>query len=197
MQQLPNVLIALFVAMSPLSTFPIFLSLTDGLPSDEARRHLLAGLITGLSVASVMIFGGQPLFRYMGVLVDDLRIGGGLILLVLAIYDLVFSREQRKTEQGQTNSDFGVVPLGTPLIVGPATMTACITLSETYGPIVTFVGIAVLITLVGLFFFFGRRLAEYIKPSITRAIGKVMALILAAFAVAMIRTGIQNAFLGG
>jgi small neutral amino acid transporter SnatA (MarC family) len=40
-------------------------------------------------------------------------------------------------------------------------------------------------------------LAEYIKPSITRAIGKVMALILAAFAVAMIRTGIQNAFLGG
>ena len=195
MQDLPTVLIAFFVAMSPLSTFPIFVAMTEGTAPSEAHRHLFNGLATGIAIASVMIFGGQPLFRYIGVSVDDLRIGGGLILLTLSIYDIVFSRERRK--EHQMGRDVGVVPLGTPLIVGPATMTACITLADVHGTIVTFTGIVILLFFVGLLFFFGRRLTDYINPSITRAIGKVMALILAALAIAMIRTGIQNAFMTG
>ena len=184
------VLIPLFVAMSPLTVVPLFVSLVEGRSIEEARSLALKAVWTVLGLAVVIVFGGQAVFRFLNITVDDLRIGGGLILLIIAIYDLVFSQNSRKEEA--LSSDLGIVPIGTPLIFGPATMTASVTLADIHGQFLVLAGLLINLTLVGLLLYYQDVVTKWVHPGISRAFGKVMSLLLAAIAVAMIRTGVTN-----
>jgi small neutral amino acid transporter SnatA (MarC family) len=49
-----------------------------------------------LCAGLVITVAGGALLRWWGLSVDDLRIAGGLVLLIFAIHDLLFSRMERK-----------------------------------------------------------------------------------------------------
>ncbi|MDF1566003.1 MAG: MarC family protein [Deltaproteobacteria bacterium] len=188
-----EVLVPLFVAMGPLTVLPIFLSLTEGASRKEKRQFARRGVLAGAVVATVVVLAGQELFRFLGITVDDLRVAGGAILFLIASHDLVFSRDRRKRgELEALDVEAGVVPLGTPLIVGPATMTAAVVLADTHGRIPVFVGLALNLALIFVILHYSDQLERFLKPSATRAFGKVMSLFLAAIAVAMLRTGILS-----
>ena len=184
------VLIPLFVAMSPLTVVPLFVSLVEGKSIEEARSLALKAVWTVLGLAVVIIFGGQAVFKFLNITVDDLRIGGGLILLIIAVYDLVFSQSSRKEEA--LSADLGIVPIGTPLIFGPATMAASVTLADIHGQFLVLTGLLINLTVVGLLLYYQDVVTKWVHPGVSRAFGKVMSLLLAAIAVAMIRTGISN-----
>ncbi len=186
-----EVFIALFVAVSPLTLLPLFLSLVGDADQQAQRRLARAGIITALSVAIGVTLIGQALFSLMGISVDDLRVGGGLILLILSIHDLLFSQVKRKSRDA-VSDDVAVVPLGTPLIVGPATMTACLVLADTHGRAPVLLSVSIIMVIVGAVLFNAHRLAQLVNPAVVRAFGKVMALFLSAIAVSMIRTGVAH-----
>ena len=184
-----EVFVPIFVAMSPLTVLPIFLSVTEGSDLRVMRQLGRRAVITALVIAETIVVLGDVLFRFLGITVDDLRVAGGIILLLIAIYDLIFTREHRKaTEMG---ADAGVVPLGTPLIVGPATMTTCVVLADSHGKLVVTLALTLNLLLIGLLLHFADRIKRFVRPSISRAFGKVMSLFLAAIAVAMLRSGIM------
>lgn len=185
-----QVFVPIFVAMSTLTVLPVFLGMTEGMTVMHAQSVGRRAVLTALIVAYVITLGGQQLFRLLGITVDDLRIGGGLILLVIAIYDLLFSREQRKS--GEMPPDTGVVPLGVPLIVGPATMTSCLVLADTHGRIPVLVALAINLLLTALLLHNAHRIGHIVRPAVSRAFGKVMSLFMAAIAVSMMRTGVVN-----
>lgn len=182
--------IPLFVAMSPLTALPIFLSMTDGMTGEATRVLAHRAVITGLLVAVVIILLGQALFGFLGITLDDLRVAGGIILLLIAIHDLIYTRETRKrTELG---TDVGAVPLGVPLIVGPATLTTCVVLADTQGRFPVVVSLVLNLTLIWLILFNSDHLKRVVPDGASKAFGKVMSLFLAAIAVAMLRTGIVS-----
>lgn len=190
LQTFVETFIPLFVAMSPLTALPIFLSMTDGMPENETRLLARRAVATGFLVAVVIILLGQALFGFLGITLDDLRVAGGIILLLIAIHDLIYTRETRKrTELG---SDVGAVPLGVPLIVGPATLTTCIVLADSHGRLPVVVGLVINITMIWLILHQADRLKRVVPEGATKAFGKVMSLFLAAIAVAMLRTGILS-----
>lgn len=182
--------IPLFVAMSPLTALPIFLSLTDGMPEEETRPLARRAVMTGLLVAVVIILLGQALFGFLGITLDDLRVAGGIILLLIAIHDLIYTRETRK--RGELGTDVGAVPLGVPLIVGPATLTTCVVLADTQGRFPVVVALVLNLTLIWLILHYSAGLKRVVPDGASRAFGKVMSLFLAAIAVAMLRTGILS-----
>ena len=192
------VLVPLFVATTPFTVVPLFFAMTEGRGEKEAKALAHKAVLTALSVAVVIIFAGQAIFGALGITLDDLRVGGGLILLVISIYDLVFSTNRRKQSEVEEDdgADLGVVPLGVPIIVGPATMTACVTLAEGYGTFVTLVGLVLNLGLTAILLHNGHIVRKVISPGVAGAIGKVMSLFLAGIAVAMIRSGI-TAMLAG
>jgi len=144
--------------------------------------------MTAAILAVVITLAGHAIFDFMHITVNDLRVGGGIILLVIAIYDLVFSSEERKGRS--VTAEAGVVPLGTPIIMGPAGMTACVVLADTRGTIPTLVGVLSVLLLVWLILRYARTLSRLVNAAVSRAFGKVMSLFLAAIAIAMIRAGI-------
>lgn len=191
--------LSLLLVANIVPILPTVLDVVEPLPEARRLRTLLLALLVGNVTALVFIVAGGTVLRVMGSDVDDLRVAGGLVLLVFAIYDLLFSREQRKEALTQLIGDsggdkvvVGLVPLGIPMMVGPATLATALYFGEVHG-----VGIATVALLVnGLLnvalLIGADRSVQLVGRGTVRTIGKVFGLLLAAMAVSMIRAGITN-----
>ncbi|MDD2710404.1 MAG: MarC family protein [Verrucomicrobiae bacterium] len=113
---------------------------------------------------------------------------GGLILLVLAVRDMLI----RGGEKESLGEDFGVVPLGLPLIAGPATLATVLMLMHSVGLGMTLLSLTLNLVLVALVFRYGERLAAWIGMTGLRALSKIVSLLLAAYAVNMMTRGWQQ-----
>ena len=182
--------IPLFVAIDPIGLAAIFLGLGQNLPA--ARRQQVAdqAVWTGGLVALSFLLLGKWVFAALGISVGDFQIAGGLILFILAAKDLLSSA----TEAEKLPDDFGVVPLGMPLIAGPASITTLLVLAqnEAIGLVVTLVALAANLGLVVLALHYSEWLGRRVGPTGMRAISKIIAMLLAAIAVAMIRQGFRS-----
>jgi len=182
----------LFVAINVPGILPMYLGLTEDLPPAGRRRLTLQAVVTAAILAVLILFAGRLLFTLLGITVNDLRVGGGLILLVLSISNLIFGDFRRRDPavEDDEDSSAGVVPLGIPLIMGPAAITSVLVSQQAYGYLATLVSLAANMALVFLALAFAPLLAKVVGPAANRAIAKVASLFLAAISVAMIRAGV-------
>ncbi len=180
--------IPLFVAIDPVGLAAIFIGLGQGVAPTVRHRIAWQATVTGGVVALGFLFLGQNVFAAVGVSVKDFQIAGGLILFILAARDLI----QAEGAPMKLPDDFGIVPLGMPLIAGPAMITTLLLLVQTQGMAVTLVALAVNLVLIVLAFAGSEWLGRTIGQMGLRAISKIIAMLLAAIAVAMIRRGLAR-----
>jgi multiple antibiotic resistance protein len=180
--------IPLFVAIDPIGLAAIFLALGSGVPTDVRRKIARQAAWTGGGVALLFLLLGQSIFTALGIKVNDFQIAGGLILFILAARDLIHSAAE---EPAKLADDFGVVPLGMPLIAGPASITTLILLAQTLGVIITLIALAVNLVLVVLAFAYSGKIGSMIGSTGMRAISKIISMLLAAIAVNMVRRGLE------
>ena len=181
-------LIPLFVAIDPVGLIPVFLGMTEGIDLDHRKRISYQALATAAIVLIGFMFLGKLTFRVLGIGVGDFKIAGGLILLMLASRDLM--RTDLRTPV--LPEDFGVVPLGLPLIAGPATLTTLLILMDSVGTEFTLLALLINLLIVAFAFYFADALARLVGKTTLRAISRIIALLLAAIAVSMIRRGWQS-----
>lgn len=189
----------LFVAVNVIGTLPIFIGLTEGMPPAARRRLVVEAATTAFVVAVLILFAGELIFRTLGITLNDLRVGGGLILLILSIVDLIFADFRRRNpaaEEGGKASEVGIVPIGIPLIIGPAAITTILIAQQSFGYVPTLISLVVNLALVVLVFSFGPALLIRLGPATSKAVAKIASLFLAAIAVAMIRAGIFGMIAG-
>ena len=179
-------LIPLMVALDAPGTLPLYVGMTEGVAHAERKKMARQSIVTAFLVTIGFILLGQAIFHALGILVEDFMIAGGGILLIIAVTDVVRAGER----QMERSPEFGVVPLGTPIIAGPGTLTTALVLVGTDGYIPVILSLIVNLLLAWLIFAQSERIIGLIGISGSRAFAKVAALILAAFAVKMIRSGI-------
>lgn len=179
--------IPLFVAIDPIGLAAIFLGLGQNIAPAQRQKIANQATWTGGLVALGFLILGQSVFKALGISVSDFQIAGGLILFILAAKDLISSA----TEPEKLPDDFGVVPLGMPLIAGPASITTLLVLAQTQtiGLVVILVALATNLALVVLALRYSNWLGRKIGPTGLRAISKIISMLLAAIAVSMIRRG--------
>lgn len=182
--------IPLFVAIDPIGLAAIFLGLGQNIAPAQRQKIANQATWTGGLVALGFLILGQSVFKALGISVSDFQIAGGLILFILAAKDLI----QSAAEPEKLPEDFGVVPLGMPLIAGPASITTLLVLaqSQTIGLVVILVALAANLALVILALRYSNWLGRKIGPTGLRAISKIISMLLAAIAVSMIRQGMKN-----
>lgn len=181
--------IPLFVAIDPIGLVAIFLALARGTALPVRQRIARQATLTGGGVALLFLFLGQSIFSALGISVSDFQIAGGLILFILAARDLIHSAAE---EPAPLIEGFGVVPLGMPLIAGPATIAALLLLTNTVGMWPTLAALVANLVLVVLAFAYSDWLGRKIGGTGLRAISKIISMLLAAIAVSMIRRGILD-----
>ncbi|MFA5065749.1 MAG: MarC family protein [Dehalococcoidia bacterium] len=181
--------VPLFVAMDSISTVPILLSLTHEL-SDKKRNSVIRNaLITALGLGLVFIVVGKGIFIFLGITVNDFLIAGGLILFLLGAKELVVGKMFEA--QVATGEDvIAVVPLATPLVVGPAVLTTLLILTDQYHIVMVTFSFIVNLLISWLLFAQANRLVRVLGHGGVLALSKVFALLLAAIAVSMIHRGI-------
>ena len=177
--------IPLFVAIDPVGLAAVFLTLGRDVAPPVRHRIAWQATVTGGAVALGFLFLGKSVFAAVGVSVSDFQIAGGLILFILAARELT----QSEGVPDKLPEDFGIVPLGMPLIAGPALITTLLLLVETQGMPMTLVALALNLGIVVLAFVCSEWLGRRIGEMGLRAISKIIAMLLAAIAIAMIRRG--------
>ena len=182
----------LFVAINVLGIIPVYLALTEQMSAADRRRLTFQAVATSSFLATLILFAGQLIFSLLGITVNDLRVGGGLILLVLSISNLIFGDYRRRDPRtdGEDAASVGVVPLGIPMIMGPAAITSVLVSREAYGYLPTLTSLVINMFLVFLTLAFAPYIGRVMGPAVSRAVAKVASLFLAAISVALVRAGI-------
>ena len=119
--------IPLFVAVDAPGVLPIFVALTEGLNDKEKTKIIIQSMLTAFLLAVSFILVGKLVFKLLGISIGDFMVAGGAVLFCIAIIDLANPTKERR----MPDEDLGAVPLGTPLIVGPAVLaTSLLMISE-------------------------------------------------------------------
>lgn len=179
-------IIPLFVAIDAIGVLPLYISLTEGIEVHQRKRVVRQSVFTAFLITMSFAFVGRNIFNALGISVADFMIGGGILLLIFSISDIL-----RITDKGIAFTEtVGVVPLGTPLLAGPATLTTTLLLIGSYG--YTPVVFSLILNLFFAWFVFNRAevIIKFIGINGTKAVAKISSLLMAAIAVKMIRVGI-------
>jgi multiple antibiotic resistance protein len=188
---LKNILLSfipLFIAVDAIGVMPMFVGLTTELEQKAKTRIILQSMLTAACLAIGFVLGGKLLFRWLGITIGDFMIAGGAILFSLAIIDLVNPTKKRRAPE----QDLGVVPLGTPLIAGPAVLTTSMLIVSEYGLIATMVSLLGNIVVAGLILRGSILLTRVLGAAGSKALSKITSLLLAAIAVMLVRKGFDE-----
>jgi multiple antibiotic resistance protein len=184
-----GLLVPLFVAMDPVGALPLVIAWTSGLTADERERQLRDGLLTALAVCLLFVVGGRWLLGLLGVGVADFLVAGGLVLLVLAVSDLVMGGGH-EARGSSARRDIGAVPIGTPILAGPATLATLLILVDRYGMLLALLALVLNLIVAWRLFYRAAIIARLFGRTGLGAASKVASLLLSAIAIKLIREGL-------
>lgn len=180
--------VPLFVAVDALGMTPILAGMTQGMEASKRNKLITTSALVALLVAVLFVLGGEYVFRIVGITEHDFRVAGGVLLLALSIYDILFSQQGREDNAVVA----GVVPIGIPLTIGPAALATLLMLVKSYGYLVTFVSLYVNVFIAWICYRHSHWIVRILGQWGSKAFSKVMGLFMAGFAVMMIRIGIMG-----
>lgn len=178
--------IPIFIAMDAIGVLPIFMGFTEHLPKGDRRKIVNQSIVTAFLIGLTFLFLGRWIFRVLGVMVADFKLAGGVVLLAISLRDILQYEKHRRLP----TDTMGAVPIGTPLIVGPAVLTTIIILLDSYGLYLTVLSFLVNLAITWVMFFYARSISDFLGRAGSKAVSKIAHLLLAAIAVMMIRKGL-------
>jgi multiple antibiotic resistance protein len=200
-----EILTAIIVIVDPLGAIPIFISLTAGQNAHERSHTARTAVLVGALVLIIACVAGQPVLHFFGIRIASFQVGGGILILLLAISMLsakVSAAKQTSEEakEAETKENVAVVPLAVPLLAGPAAISTVIIYAHRT-PDWSFKGFLILcIIFVMLLVWSLLRLSIPLSQKFGRTglnnATRIMGLILAAIAVEFIAAGMIELFPG-
>lgn len=194
-------LISLLAVVNPIGVIPIFITMTADLTSDEQRRIAKLVVLATATVLLVSLFFGELVLSFFGISINSFRVGGGIMLLLMAISMLHTShttiRQHREIAE-QASESMAVVPLAIPLLAGPAAIsTVIINAYKGHGVehyVLMSLDIIILTVILALLFLLMPWIASRISTLGINISTRIMGLILAAIAVEFIANGLKGLF---
>ena len=178
--------VPLFIVIDALGNLPFVISLSEEMTRPERRRMIHVAIITATIVGLVFLFFGQLILRVMGISVGSFAIAGGLILLALSIKYMATGQMVEVIKEEMV----AVVPIGTPLTVGPATITTLLLLATQFPIYMVLISFALNMLITWVIFLLGEQVTRFLGQGGLKAISRVFSLLLAAIAVSMIIHGL-------
>ncbi|MGB0126263.1 MAG: MarC family protein [Rhodocyclaceae bacterium] len=185
--------VPLFVAVDALGVLPLFLGLTHRMEAKDVRRAVYRSVLAATVIALVFAGLGSLLLELLGVTVEDFMIAGGLLLMALALRELLTEKDLHQRVDVNA-AGVGVVPLGVPLITGPAVLTTSMLLTDQYGLYLVAGAIVANMLFAGFVFRFGALVRRILGSSGASVLSKIANLIMAALGVMMVRQGLVGLF---
>lgn len=179
-------LIPLMVAINAPGVLPIYIAMTEDMQQNERKKIARQSVMTALAITIIFVFVGRAILSSISITVEDFMIAGGILLLVISVSDILKMGDSKAAD----TTTVGVVPLGTPLLAGPATLTTSLILVGSYGYITVILSLTLNLLGAWLILYKADSIIRLMGLNGTRAFAKVSSLLLAAIAIKLIRTGL-------
>jgi multiple antibiotic resistance protein len=180
--------VPIFVAVDALGTFPVFMNLTEGMDRAGIRKVIFQSTLTAIVVSVLFILLGQWLLSLLRITVADFMVAGGVLLFVISLNDMI-SLEKKATAVDPES--LGAVPIGVPLIVGPAVLTTSLLLVSQYGYTITIFVVVINVIIAGIMFYGSNIINKLLGKPGSKTVSKLASLILAAIGVMIVRKGVE------
>ncbi|MHB1654172.1 MAG: MarC family protein [Desulfitobacteriaceae bacterium] len=202
-----SVLASIFAIMNPIANVPIFLALTAD--QSKAEQRSLARRSTLVAFFIVLFFAvlGQAILKILGITLDAFRVAGGILLFFIA-FNLLQGKSSHvhhpnpdEHAESMEKDDIAIVPLATPILAGPGTITTVMALASSYSSLLTgtlLVMSAFTLVLLATFilFYHASRVQEHLPQTTINLITRMMGLLLTVIAVQMASRGLTGLFPG-
>jgi len=173
----------LLVVIDPFGNLVIFVSLTSSFNRETRKSISKDAIVYGGLIILIFAIFGDLIIEFFGISIEALEIAGGLILLLMGI-EMV--REGAKPESSTGDEkNMGIVPLATPLLAGPGTISLVIILMK--GPfitkVLTIISVFLVLALVYVFFVYSSKILSILGDKVMTAITRIFGLLLSGFAI--------------
>lgn len=198
-----KIFVGLLAIIEPFGIIPIFISMTADQTDAQRKKTVNMMSIAVLIILWVSLFVGEPLLQAFGISIDSFRVGGGILILLMAISMLNAKTSpvrQTLAEASETHhkESVAIVPLAMPLLAGPGAISSMILVthksSDVMHYVVLAIGILVMTLLIWALFRLSPIISGYLSQTSLNVVNRIMGLILAAIAVEFITNGMKGLF---
>lgn len=183
--------VPILIAVDAIGVLPFILSLTQDMTGKERLLTVRNAMFTAIILGLLFIGVGLAVFRLLGINIDDFLVAGGLILLILAIKHLV-TGQLIEVHMGTKEEAIAIVPIGTPLVVGPAVLTTLLLLIKQYSIWAVLIAFLLNLLIAWIIFLQSNRVSHFLGRGGMKAVSQIASLLLSAIAVKMIYQGITT-----
>ena len=194
---------SIFAIVDPIGVVPFFSVLTEDMSPKEKADVISKSCIVATATLGVFAVFGQWIFAAFGFTIPAFEIAGGILLFAVAFEMLNGERTRTKMTEAERQEtlereNVGVVPLGIPLLAGPGAITTVMIymthkVPDAMDKMFIFAGILVAILTAFAIMHYAERIFRRIGRTGTRAVGRIMGLLLAAIAVQFVINGVIGA----
>ena len=189
-------LVLFFVIIDPLASFAVFFVNTKNYKKTEKFKIALLAVAIAAILSFLVLLFGENLLTIFSTDINSFKIAGGIILLILGV-NMSLGRSIVEVEKNNADSVHAIASvIATPLLTGPATITAIIISAADYGKVLTGIAIGIILLLTGISLYLTivfHHLTEKAKTTI-QIISTMLGLITLAWGVNYIITGVQAIF---
>ena len=192
--------ITILAVLNPFGNLTQFIAMTAELAKTIRQKLFRNILYTAFIIVMVFLFSGPFIMRYVfNVSLDDLRIAGGLILIIMATKNLLFTAKKQDFlhYQGLDEKDLlraSVVPMAFPMLVGPGTLSTAIIASEDQGLLIACGAIVLAFAFMFLLFHFAATIERIIGKLILHVFSRIAQVFIMAIGIKMMIVGIKDLF---
>ncbi len=185
--------IKIFAILNPISILPIFLALSQE-RSELEKQKIVGGAVTiAFIISIVVILIGQYILTFIGISINSFRFAGGILLLLSAID--MFSGLARGKKPDPESEDMGIleiatVPLATPLLLGPGTITLLLTLTYQTPILDLLISTSIAMVFSAIILALGVYVKRIIHDSGIKLLARIMALLVASVAIELMHASL-------
>ena len=209
--EIGKLLVALLVLINPFSALSIYLDLTQNHSTKEKRRIARTAALAVFIVIIVFALSGGILLKILGISVGSFQVGGGILVLLIAISLMngndnpakpkidPNSEEHHHAQQIRRNEKaIAVVPIAIPITIGPGGISTVIIYSsaaKNYSDIALIIISGFLVSLICyLILIVAGRISKRLGTTGLTILNRIMGMMLAAISVEIIVAGLKSIF---
>lgn len=198
-----KIFVGLFAVLNPVGIVPVFISMTSDESDIQKKKTINTVALSVMVILLISSFFGDLLLDFFGISINSFRIGGGILILLMAISMLHAKKSHVKqtpeeANEAQERESVAIVPLAMPLLAGPGAISGVIIASHKYSGFFHHFAIAIVICLLSVAIWGILRLSPLIGEKLgttgLNIITRIMGLILASIAVEFIVNGLKGVF---
>ena len=199
--QIVEFFVAMIIMMNPLGGLSIFVELSRKFSREDRKSMALSCGIAITVIMVVTIWIGEGLLSMLGITISSFRFAGGIILLLMGLSmiqaeesPVSHTSEDDTAAKGQ--SSIAVVPMATPVIIGPGAISTLMIASSDY-PYVSyklFLSLLCCVLAIGMTFllYYASTIAKIIGASAMKVVTRLMGMLIMAIATGMLATGLMG-----